>query len=141
MSVRPRSIIWFERIQYSILGLGLINVMLTWNQQLARAASIGQGAGWVIGVLAGSLGIPLLLMWLIAYRGSKVAKWVLVVMTGLGFPAMVALWRTLAQNGSLSLVITSAQSALALVSLWMLFRPDTRDWFAGRRPMDPEIFR
>lgn len=85
MSVRPRSIIWLERMQYSILGLGLINVMLTWNQQLARAAAIGQARGTLIWVLAWSLGIFLLLIWLIAYRRSRVAKWVLVVMTGLGF--------------------------------------------------------
>lgn len=54
---------------------------------------------------------------------------------------MVAVWKTLAQNGFLSLMITLVQSALTLLSLWMLFRLDTRDWFARRRPVDPEIFR
>jgi hypothetical protein len=27
------------------------------------------------------------------------------------------------------------------VSVWLLFRVDSRNWYAGRRPVDPEIFR
>ena len=141
MSVRPRSIIWFERTQYSILGLGLINIALTWNLQMARVAAIGRGAGWLISTLVLSFAFLLFLMWLISYKASRVAKWVFVVMTGLGFPFLVATWRELALNGALSVTITLVQTTLSLVAIWLLFRSDTRDWFARRAPVDPEIFR
>jgi hypothetical protein len=139
--MRPLSIIWFTRIQFSILSLGLLNLVLTWNQQLAIAATIGRGPGWLLGKLVLTAGWFLLLMWLIAYRGSNVAKWVYVAMFCLGFPFLVVTWKLLAQNGPLSLAITMVQTVLQLISVWMLFRRDARDWLAKRPSVDPEIFR
>jgi hypothetical protein len=36
--------------------------------------------------------------------------------------------------------LTLGQYACITLCLWMLFRRDARDWFAGIRPIDPSIF-
>ena len=87
-------------------------------------------------------GLNLLLLWLIAYRGNNVARWIFIILVAAG--VLVTFARVAAHAldyGALSLALTLFQCLLCAVEIVLLFRPDARDWFAGIRPVDPEIFR
>jgi hypothetical protein len=132
---------WFEWTQYAIFGLGLINWALTYDHQRELAAAAGRGPAVIVTAVLLGFGILLLFVWLIAYRRSSIAKWIFVGLNGLGLLVLLNIKQLLAQNGTASVSITVIQSSLSLFSLWMLFRRDSRDWFARSRPVDPEIFR
>lgn len=133
MPVRPNSIVQFDWIYLAIIALGLVGVALTWDEVTASVqvqqtvARFGMGMIYVpivIGVL-----IQLALWYFIARRGSVVAKWIFVILTGLG-----ALWAVfgLATRGApnpAAGVVDVASIVLQVIAIVLLFRPDTRPWF------------
>lgn len=140
MSVRrPPSIRWFERIVYVNQLVALAVTYAAWVAVRGIVDPSHAPLRFMFYILAVIIAINLLLMWLIAYRASNVARWILVVLIGLSFlslaniPAFLAFGRT---YFALALV----QYLLSAISVWLLFRHDARRWFAGDRPVDPEIF-
>ena len=139
---RPPSILWFARIQFAALGLGLVNSIVAWPRQLANAEATDHGAGFLLFNVALALGIVLLLIWLIAYRRSTIAKWIFVIFNFAGLVLLAWIWPIIRATYEVpSLIVMFFQSALQLASIGLLFRRDSRNWFEGRPPVDPEIFR
>jgi hypothetical protein len=136
---RPQSIIWFERCFLGAIGIGLVNSALNWSKiQEAVAATPGAGVlpgGFLIGTMVVGIIINLLLWYFAARRGANVAKWIIVVFFGLG---LLGLIRALTGGVAAPTMNVFAYAALALqaVGIWMLFRPDAKAWFAGRRGDD-----
>lgn len=136
---RPQSIIWFERCFLGAIGIGLVNSALNWSKiQAAVDATPGATAlpsGFMAGTIIAGLIINLLLWFFAARRGSNVAKWIIVVFVGLGF---IAVLRSLVSvvAAPTTNIFTYVALALQVVGLWMLFRPDAKAWFAGRRDDD-----
>jgi hypothetical protein len=137
---RPSSIRLFEWSQYVIFGLGLVNSFMTYDRHSELAAAAGRGPAFIVTAALLTFGLLFLFVWLIAYRRSTLAKWIFVGLNALGLLVLLNLTQILAQNGAFSVSITLAQSALQLFSIWMLFRRDSRDWLAGKPPVDPRIF-
>jgi hypothetical protein len=82
----------------------------------------------------------LFLQWLAARRANAVAKWLYTALGGLRISSTVAIPLV---GGSFRAALTPLaliQLLLLSLSLWLLFRRDSRDWFAGRRPVDPAVF-
>jgi hypothetical protein len=132
--MRPASIVNFERVVLLTIVIGLVATVLNWEAAVAmvRSQSRGQfGSTFVIVVEAISIALYLLLLWLIARRRSVVAMWIYVVFAVIG---LLMSLRGLGDLGRLpltALLLQGAQWLLTLVSLWLLFRPDSRAWFRG----------
>lgn len=147
--MRPTSIAQFDRYFLASLALGLINSVLSYRANVAlleadpALAQTGFGSGFVVTVVLFALGIPLLLWYFISRRASNIAKWILVVMTGLGLPLMIPTLPDMAERGGPTLFITVVLTALQLLAISYLFRQDARDWLAirGRKePPDASVF-
>ena len=144
--MRPKSIINFERLYLGALAIGLVNILLSWQQgqallnNNADARAVGQSVIYV-SIFIGLL-IPLLLWYFTARRASVVAKWIVVILFVLGLISLVV-------NFKQTVVLTELAGILGLVGLvmqaaavWMLFRPDAKAWFSdGRGEVNPDTFR
>jgi len=141
--MRPKSIIMFERLFLASLALGALSVVLNYQALTDLAANdpsmrqVGLGSGFLIGILAVSYAIYLLLWYLIARRASSAAKWILVVFTVIGvlsdLPGLAGGWNS---TLALSLVVY----ALEILAVVYLFRPDAKAWFDGQEQADPAAF-
>lgn len=139
--MRPQSIIYFERIVLLTLALGVVNSWLSWDQAVAAVSARGFGIGFILAIEGVVIAVYLLLLWFIGRRGSVAAKWIYVVFTVAGLIVVLADPRQLLAYGAAPAAISIVQSLLSLVAVWLLFRPDARRWFGGKRDIDPEIFR
>jgi hypothetical protein len=138
---RPASIVTFERLYLGGFALGVINTIISWttNQTLmatqsAQVPEAAQIIRWVVPVgIAIGFGITLILWYAIARQGAAVAKWIatILVVAGVGFLALALLGGT--YRSGLSGILGFASTALQAVSIWFLFRPDTKVWFGEAR--------
>ena len=130
--MRPQSIVRFERVVLAMIVVGLLASVLNWDNMTAAMEELGYGGGLVAATQALSVGILLLLMWLIARRRSVVAKWIYVLLSVGGLVmAAIGISGTLRQSTPL-LIIEIVQWLLTIFSLWLLFRPDSNAWFSDR---------
>jgi hypothetical protein len=133
---RPASIRSFERLFYLGLAVAALNA---WALAASSDRPEVQPA-FVLGELLVSTALNLLFLWLIAYRGSNIARWIFIALVAIGMILTVADIPHALDFGALSLALTLAQNLLCAVETFLLFRPDSRGWFAGIRPIDPEVF-
>ena len=139
--MRPASIVNFERVVLLSIILGIVNTILIWDRLTAAMAVTGMGSNFVITVQAITVALYLVLIWFISRRASNVARWIYVVLAAIGLGVgLMGVGQVQALYGTIPLVITIAQYALAIASLWLLFRPDANVWFRGERPADPGVF-
>jgi hypothetical protein len=139
---RPVSIVYFERAVLLSILLGLLNTYLMWDRIVAQIADLGYGPGFVVAVQIISYGVLLLLLWLIAYRRSNVARWTYVVLAALGLVSGLTGIREMLALDPLFLAISAVQYLISIVSIVLLFRPDARRWFdKNHAPVDADVFR
>ncbi len=138
--MRPPSIIKFERLFLASLAVSAIGFVIGYEAAMRVVESdpsmqrFGLGGGFMLGVLAASFAIYLLLWYLIAHRASTIAKWVLIVFVALG---LVSLPFALTGPLSLTVALNLLVYVLEVVALVYLFRPDAKAWFRGESPPDP----
>ena len=113
------------------LLLGAANAVLTWDSLVSGFAVRGMGPAFVVGAhVAGAL-LILTLLWLIGRARSDVARWVYVALTVVGILFTLVAITPNSSDALLLLVIEVLQMLLSLLSLWLLFRPDSQGWFAA----------
>ncbi|HEX9931659.1 MAG TPA: hypothetical protein VGB08_02320 [Allosphingosinicella sp.] len=124
----------FERIVLASIGAGLLSLLLS----LDMFDMIARMTGTSMGVM---MGIPLviyllygLLVYFVARQASGVARWIYVVLAGLGLLFGLAGIGTLTIFPAHIVVLTLLQHALTAASLFMLFQADSNAWFAQGRP-------
>ena len=135
--MRPKSIVQFERVYIATIVLGLLNTVLSWNATADQLAAVDPmmrqlGPGVIATGTAISLLVNLVLLYFIARRGSRIAKWIMVVLTVAGILAALPAFMV-APMPPLIVVITFAMIALSLFAVYLLFRPDAQAWFGGSR--------
>jgi formate-dependent nitrite reductase membrane component NrfD len=136
--MRPASMLQFDRFYLGQLGLALVNSVLSYDESLAMlkadpaTAQVSFGSGFIVSVTIFSLGIPLLLWFLISRRASNVAKWALVGITGIGLLMMIQTLPLLMQRSTASLIIVAILTVAQLVAISFLFRGDSKAWFASK---------
>ncbi len=141
--MRPPSIMMFERLFLASLALSLLGFVLNYGQISDVATSdpgmaqLGLGMGFLIGVMVASYALYVLFWFLIARRASNVAKWILVVFTVLGVLSMLP---TLTGSLDATALLSLAVYALEIAAVVYLFRPDAKDWLAGKGQADPTTF-
>jgi hypothetical protein len=138
---RPASIIRFERLFYLGLGVAALNAMAVATDPAAQAGPDPMEPSFIFFFLAVTTAINLLFLWLIAYRGSSIARWIFIGLIVLTMLALVADLPHALDFGALSLALSLIQNLLCAIQVVLLVRRDSRDWFAGVRPVDPQIFR
>lgn len=146
--MRPESIVSFERFYLGGVVVGLVNTMLTWGDMQAELASdpaiaeAGWGTGFMVASVAFTFLIQLLFWYLIARRGSNIAKWVMTVLFVLGLVFTVPMLMGMAPmpGGTTALVLSLAITILQGIAIYFLFRPDAVAWLKGETKVDPGTF-
>lgn len=147
--MRPTSIIRFDRAYLASIAVSIISTALSFEQTRAQlatdpsSAQLGLGTGFLAATFGFSIGLALLLWFLIARRASNVAKWILMVLTALGLLMMLGTFANLAAVGGTELALMLAATALQLVAVYYLFQRDARDWLASKgrvEAVDPAVF-
>lgn len=142
--MRPKSIVNFERLVLLSILVGIVNAFLVWDQTQAslQAQGAALGSGTLITIQAITIALYLLLLWFISRKGSPVAKWIYVVLAALGLVIGLTGIQQTASFGTLPLLITIVQYVITLITIWLLFRPDSKAWFSdGRGGVDTDTFR
>lgn len=126
----PRNVIIFERLMYASLSIGLLNLILDASRQadLPEVQAVG-GLPFVAGVALATLGIILLLIWLIARKRKNWARWVFAAMFVLGlWPTLQNLSVLLSANPPVAL-LSVAQIVIQMAALFFVFTGDAPPWF------------
>ncbi len=139
---RPASIVSFERLYLASLAIGAIGTAINWSTMQAQIAADPNSAmlpSWFMPVtLFVSFSISLALWYFAARRGAVVAKWILVVLFGFG---VIGILMTIFAPGPILMkFITGVNFVLQGLSVWMLFKPDANQWFAGEWSDKKDIF-
>jgi hypothetical protein len=137
---RPRSLRAFQWVVYLECLLAFVGTYLFWLTRRDIVDPSHAPPRFAFYYVTVIVLFTLFLAWLITRRASNVGKWIYVALSGLGFLGLLNVRRIL-EVGALYAGVSFAQIALMAISLGLLFRRDAREWFAGRRPVDPEVFR
>ena len=146
--MRPQSIELFEKVYLGTVALGFVIAVINWVNVTAmletpEIKSLGVGSGFLVGMVILSVLFSLILWYFIARRASNIAKWIYVVVTGIGlFGVVGSLANPLTPKGLL-LVGNIIVLVLQLYSAWLLFRPDAVAWLESKGadgPGDPSTF-
>lgn len=146
MMERPSSIKNFERSFWASVLIGIVSFALHWStvgdtleSDPALSSSV-DAAMIAVGIVVGiSFAISLLLWYLISRRASNVAKWIYVAVMGFGIISTLASLSDPMSPKGIALAISLASNAITALSIFYLFRPDSRAWFA-RETVDPRTF-
>ncbi len=144
--MRPASIVNFERFYLGALVVGLVNNFLNWSHVQSmmnnpQVQAAGLGSGFLITTMVIGLAIPLLLWYFIARRGSNVAKWILVVLFGLGVISFLMSFNNPLMPGGLAMILGVVAMLMQAYAVFMLFKQDAVAWLeGGSGPVDPGAF-
>lgn len=144
--MRPPSIVMFERLFLASLVLSVVSFITGYDAMTEQMASepvlqqVGIGSGIMIGSMVISLAIYLLLWFLIARKASSVAKWILVVFTGLGIASLAYAFATAGMAWDLNALLSLAYYVLGVTAVVFLFKPDAEAWFKSEWKADPAAF-
>ena len=130
----PKNVVLFERLMYTSLCIGLLNLILDGSRQAASpdVEKLG-GYSFVAMVAIATLGILLLLIWLIARRGKNWARYLFTAMFALGlWPTLQNISTLLEANPPVALLCV-AQIVIQLAALYFIFTGDARSWFEAPR--------
>lgn len=119
--MRPASILWFERLYLAAQALAPIAAFGWRNEERSLARFAATQTFQIVLAVA--------LVYFIAHRRNKAAKWALVVLAGLrliNLPYWVATGQTSAWTLGSSVVIL-----VQAIAAGLLFRESARLWFEG----------
>ena len=130
--MRPASIVNFERLYLVAIAISLLTTYLVWNQTLmlvGQQPGVQLGNTFLVAVTIAGLLIQLLLWYFIARQPIVVAKWIFVVLLGLGAISLIINVSNGAAGTAIPGLLGLLAFALRAVAAWMLFRPDAKVWF------------
>jgi hypothetical protein len=142
---RPPSIVNFERSFWASTLLGIGGFFYSMGEVRALVdkdpvLSQWDGSmGFVVGAILLSFALMVLLWYLTARRASRIAKWIYVILMAFGIFSTLGTISDPAAPKGIPLVISLFSTLFTVASIYFLFRPDARDWFARRR-VDPATF-
>jgi hypothetical protein len=133
--MRPPSIVSFTRVVLISLAIGILATWLSWDKLQAAVAATGSGmgTGTILVIQAITIALYLILIWFISAHGSPVAKWIYVVLCVLGLVVGLFGFRQTMAYGTVPALLAAVQYLLSILSLWLLFRPDSKAWFSEGR--------
>ena len=145
--MRPASIMRFEKAYLASIVLGLIAAAISWSTMSEAlndpvVQSMGMGTGFLVGTLAVSTLVSLLLWYFIARRASNIAKWIYVVIVALGTVSFLMSIGSPAAEGA-TMIFGLVNLVLQVYAGWQLFKPDAKRWLESKGAgdgSDPTVF-
>ena len=119
----PKHIKYFEWTWLGSLSLGIIVAALSYSELVGAGMEIFSGFIQFV-----TLGIMLLLILLTSRKRNNIAKWILVVLFGLGIVFYIPKLSSLFNLGFAG-VLSSLQVLAQCVGIYFLFTQESRDWF------------
>jgi hypothetical protein len=133
--MKPTSIRRFDFLYLASIALSIVTYLLSYDAMVASvqartaAAGVQLGAGTVVITMVVSVGVSLLLWFLVSKRRAVVAKWIIVLFFVLGLTGIPGLiaggWTLLKTLSELNLLLEAA-------AIFYLFQSDAKAWFAER---------
>jgi hypothetical protein len=125
----PSNVLWFERLSYFSLAIGLVEFALHWIRHPVPASAIDIAAFLFVGVGL-TVAILVTLIWLTARCRKNWARWTLLVLEILGLPfSFTVLGRELRSSpvwGSMNIVGNVSD----LIAMVLIFTGNGRVWFS-----------
>ena len=127
--MRPKTIVYFERIILGLLLLGALESYLAWDRALARSSSLDHNSALAVNLIIQIFVFVLsaTLILLVSRRRSKIAMWVLIAWFALYLALFVS---DIIRGVQLEThdIITLAALIGQVVSYGLLFTPSARRW-------------
>jgi hypothetical protein len=131
--VRPASIIWFERLYVASLLISLFTI-----GPVFRAVGLGSLPPLTLMVIVlFAFGLPLLLALLTSRRRSNIAKWLFVIVVGLG--TALAIYDGVDSGAWKWSVPGILIWALQIAAVALLFAPSARAWLTSKAEPAPQL--
>lgn len=137
---RPQSFKNFDRLYLGSIAVGVIGALLTFGElsDLMATEMAGQGMesasdGLLIGGLAFGVAVNLALWFLVSVLRIGLVKWVLAVFVAY---AAIMFVISISAQSPISMVFAAASNAMAVASMWFLFRPESTAWLKARKGGD-----
>ena len=135
--MRPQSIIRFEQFYLASTALTLIAQMFNAMGLIGPVSKDQLGPYFLPILFVISYGLAFLFWFLIAHRASNVAKWILVVLTGISVAFAVPALAMLTQEYPVYVLVTGLLVLLDLIAMVYLFRRDAVEWLKSRGQQAP----
>lgn len=139
---KPESMKKFDLFFWGSIALSVIGLVFSWaTMQEVMAAELAEaegvmGEGMMQGVLVVSfvigIGINIAIWFLISVLRIEFVKWIFIALVVWG---LISLPEGVALVGGFGLMHVPGLLAtvLSLLAIWMLFRPDAKEWFAAKK--------
>ena len=141
---KPNSMRKFDLFFWGWTLLSLLGVLLNWDEMVRTAAASQQtGEGQMLleeSVMQTIMAVVLvvitaligLLWYLLSVKRLEFLKWLLTGIVVLQTLVLVsALVR--GETAGVALALDILATAASIAAIWMVFRPDSKEWFASRR--------
>jgi hypothetical protein len=139
--VRPRSIIWFERLYLVSALLSALSAVLVHDELVAEFRSdpelLWLSSEFVTALLFTFSAVNFLLWYLIAREGRTGAKWTLMAIL---IVPLAVLPEMVEAAGTTSGILDLVSAILAWLAAPFLFRRDARGWFRKQPTVSPDLF-
>ena len=119
----PKHIKYFEWTWLGSLPLGIIVAELSYSEIVGAGIEVFSGFIQFV-----TLGVMLLLILLTSRKRNNIAKWILVILFGLGIVFYIPQLSSLFNLGFAG-VLSSLQVLAQCVGIYFLFTQESRDWF------------
>jgi heme A synthase len=132
IAVRPKTIVYFERIIFGTLLLGVLQSVLGWNRVIAAApaADRNSAVAFTLAILIFTFVLIGTLTLLVSRRRSKIAMWISIALFVLGLPSFV---QTVIRGVLFASNIIAVLQAIAQgVAYGLLFTPSARRWMSRK---------
>ena len=143
--MQPPSIIWFSRLFMLSMALSIVDVVMNWTEMMASFGQDGQIGGsdftMIVAIisLVFGFGVPLLLWFLVVWRASRAAKWILTVFAALGLLFLATPFLVVDGFVMAEMWISIVTNLINVAACVMLFRQDAVAWFRNDM-IDPDTF-
>lgn len=130
---RPKSILWFERLYGASILVSIVDIAMQWDD-LTLEDEFGSETQMLFVVAVAlvmivTYAIVLTLWYFVAYRASKIAKWLLLVVSVV---SLVLGLVGLAEYDGIPMAFFLVSQALTWIAIAFLFRKDARTWFGSK---------
>lgn len=139
---KPESMKKFDMLFWASTVLSVIGLVIGWGsmEELMAAemgevdAALGEGSmqGIVIISFIIGIGINVAIWALISLMRIEFIKWIYIALIAYGLVSMVSGFDMVGGFGLIHIPGIIA-TVLSLLSVWMLFKPDSKEWFAAKK--------
>jgi hypothetical protein len=131
-ALRPQSIIRFEQFYLGSNALAVLLQVLHFTGLLGGSTLAGVAPEFTLSIVLVTYSIVFVFWYLITRRASNVAKWILVVMAGLGLFSTVPLLLKTAETDLVYALLALLILLIQFVGMAFLFRRDAAEWLRSR---------